>query len=635
MKYALCAAAFAAACHAALAEPAPPIQQKNLPQLLAMLKDAEQRTPAQRKMSSALLQTLDGAGTKPALAAAPAETHKRILIHGDITDALQAFLASEGATQVVAVPHYGVLSANLPVGNIVLIAGRPEVRSIGLAVPPTINDDLGLADGGGYAAHDIRNSTARNSIAGSNGEGNNIKVCVISDSVDHLADEQNRGWLGPVAVPPGQDNINPNPGTPGTSTYLPGHTGEGTAMLEIIHAVAPDARLEFATSDPDEAAALQNIATFIAQPNTPGYDRQYGGCSIIVDDIDFGTESPFQDGAPDSLSRAVMDASANNIPWFSSAGNIGNLQSSNSGTWEGDFNGSPPDPVSGFSAAQFGSGSYYDQINFASDSTTNTAEPQQAFLWWNDPPGHATNDYILIVEDASYAAISIADATIDGNEQPMQAALVPTNAKYIQILKRAGAADRFLHLQLTNGAKLSIATAGAIFGHQASTATFAFSVGAVSAYNRTTAFAPGAETVDSWSSDGPRQLFYTASGAAITPNDLTHTGGTLVQKPDFLAADCVNTGIYGPPTAFRPFCGTSAASAQAAGIAALLLSRAANPNVRYPAPARRLQPSDLRQILTSSAMPIGAPGWNKASGYGIAMPGLAFQKANPILGYTP
>jgi hypothetical protein len=71
-------------------------------------------------------------------------------------------------------------------------------------------------------------------------------------------------------------------------TVLPGQsgvpqTGEGTAMLEIVHDMAPEAELFFATSTESQAQFAQNIRAL----------RQ-AGCDIIVDDIELLDESPFQ-----------------------------------------------------------------------------------------------------------------------------------------------------------------------------------------------------------------------------------------------------------------------------------------------------------------------------------------------------
>ena len=87
-----------------------------------------------------------------------------------------------------------------------------------------------------------------------------------------LAQSQALGDLGPVTILPGQA----------------GTGDEGTAMLEIIHDLAPGAQLFFATALGSITSFAQNIR-----------DLRTAGCDIIVDDVFYFVESPFQDGAPD------------------------------------------------------------------------------------------------------------------------------------------------------------------------------------------------------------------------------------------------------------------------------------------------------------------------------------------------
>jgi subtilisin family serine protease len=160
-------------------------------------------------------------------------------------------------------------------------------------------------------------------------------------------------------------------------------------------------------------------------------------------------------------------------------------------------------------------------------------------------------------------------------------------------------------------------TEGAAYGH--CTAVDAFAVGAVEAGSALGAGGVfgGGESVELFSSDGGRRIFYNGDGSQITPGNLLATGGTLREKPDFSAADGVSTATPG----FSVFFGTSAASPHAAAIAALLLS--ANKN---------LTASQVRTALASTAIDIGEPGVDRDSGAGIIMAMPALQSINaPIL----
>src|SRR5215510_6024067 len=107
---------------------------------------------------------------------------------------------------------------------------------------------------------------------GVNGTG--IKIGVLSNGVTNLAVSQASGDLGPVTVLPGQA----------------GTGDEGTAMLEIIHDLAPGADLYFATATSGIASFANNIRAL-----------RNAGCNIIVDDVFYFVETPFQDGQSASV----------------------------------------------------------------------------------------------------------------------------------------------------------------------------------------------------------------------------------------------------------------------------------------------------------------------------------------------
>jgi hypothetical protein len=126
---------------------------------------------------------------------------------------------------------------------------------------------------------------------------------------------------------------------------------------------------------------------------------------------------------------------------------------------------------------------------------------------------------------------------------------------------------RFLHLS-TNRGVLSIATAGQIHGHAATSAPNTFGVAATPACGGAGSTGPctssftSANKIESFSSDGPRRIFFTENGTAITPGNFSSSGGQVLQKPDITAADGVSTSVSG----FAPFFGTSAAAPHAGGL---------------------------------------------------------------------
>ena len=95
--------------------------------------------------------------------------------------------------------------------------------------------------------------------------------------------------------------------------YYPDGTDEGRAMLQIVHDLAPDARLCFATAFSGEIGFAENIRA-LADPD--------GRCKadVIVDDVGYFAAPFFGD---DIIGDAVDDVVASGATYFSSAGNDG------------------------------------------------------------------------------------------------------------------------------------------------------------------------------------------------------------------------------------------------------------------------------------------------------------------------
>jgi hypothetical protein len=399
---------------------------------------------------------------------------------------------------------------------------------------------------------------------------------------------------------------------------LPGQAGsggEGTAMLEIIHDLAPGAQLYFASAFGSISSFAQNIR-----------DLRSAGCDIIVDDVFYYVESPFQDGQTYSsqynggvVTQAVKDVTASGALYFSSAGNEGNIAQGTGGVWEGDFKdgGAVAVPISSTGETgrvhDFGGGQTYNVYGSGGP----------VILHWNDALGQSSNDYDLFVLNS--AGTSVTDFSVDsqgGAQDPLESVNAPANGSRLVIVKYSGA-GRFLHLNTFRGT-LSKATNGQTHGHSAADSIGAFSVAATPAaapfgsstagpYPNPFTFA-ALEQTETFESDGRRRVFYNGDGSQINSN-LTATGGKLLNKPDITAADGVSvTGVGGFGS---PFYGTSAAAPHAGAVAALV--KQALPGYSQ---------AQLRNLLVNNTIDLLPFGYDVNSGYGIVMPWQALKAAN-------
>jgi subtilisin-like proprotein convertase family protein len=615
------------------------IAPEGLAQIQALLQEKETRTPAERKIDSQLiyarrmqqgLPVAPGVQTVEVDVPHAADGHVIVDIKANVTANLLAQL--EGVTGELVKTSPSDLQLHVSLDQIEAIAAQPDVvfiqpqqraftsrsgapakermtpravrRALGSAVDrestPTdhMMNVIGTGQGATTSQADITHRTAVfRGLTGFNGAG--VKIGVLSDGVEHLAASQASGDLGPVTVLPGQA----------------GSGDEGTAMLEIIHDVAPGAELYFATGVTGITTFAQNIR-----------DLRAAGCDIIVDDVGYYVETPFQDGQgplvvsttnAGVVTQAVKDVAALGAFYFSSAGNSGNLNDGTSGVWEGDFvtgaaTTNPPIPSTG-NFHRFTGVQDFNNLLLAGSGPIN--------LSWADPLGASGNDYDIFRLNSAGTAVAASSTNIqDGNDDPYEQMSNSTASPRVVIVKKSTAAGRFLHLN-TNRGRLSVATAGQTHGHAATSNIYTFGVAASYAG----AAFPGpfstSNVVETFSSDGPRRVFFLGDGTAVTPGNFSSTGGAVLQKPDLTAAD----GVFVTGAGDFPgqFFGTSAAAPHAAAIMALFKSQ--NPGFTQ---------SQLRSLLLSTALDIEAPGVDRDSGVGIVMaappqPGCSFTLSPP------
>ncbi len=588
------------------------LSEQAVRQVQAILADKAARTPAQRKLATSLLMVHResvGQAMVQGLQAfrrtadrARVDRSGRVVVEikADVTDDLLEAITAAGGVVLGSYPAFGKVNAKVPIRQVEAIAERPEVRYIGPRTGFLVN--TGSVTSQGDLAHAA--ASARTTFA-ANGTG--VKVGILSDGVDSLAGRQATGDLPPTCGP------TPGPGPCvqvvkecDLSLYPPGTTcgDEGTAMMEIIHDLAPGAKLYFATAYDFDTDFAANILAL----------RNTYGCDIIVDDITYFNEGAFQDGV---IAQAVNAVRASGALFFSSAGNSGRQNASTSGTWEGDFKDSltvipTADPnwtplydgkaIHSFNGATGGGA--------ANTNILTAGAPAAISLKWSDPLAGAVTDYDLFLFDSTLANVvdfSFDDQTV-GGQDPVEIMGFGFAGERIVVVHWSGPV-KALRLD-TNRGRLTHFTDGAVVGHNGGEGTISVAAANVSTAGGG-AFTGGATNpVATYSSDGPRRMFFNPDGSAITPGNVLFgtNGGRELLKPDVTAADCVTTTTPG----FVPFCGTSAAAPHAAAIAAVLKSTVNNPS--------------LGQVLAAmfgTALDVNPAGRDRDAGVGIVMANLA------------
>ncbi|HWK50686.1 MAG TPA: hypothetical protein VNR40_12410, partial [Steroidobacter sp.] len=201
----------------------------------------------------------------------------------------------------------GVVEAYVPSSSLLSIAGKKGVLAVVPSSPMVTN--VGATDSQGIVQHRV------DKIPGIEGKG--ITVGVMSDSYDtNIAPNSAAADIATGDLP-GTGNPFGNTQPVVVLQDWPASSDEGRAMLQIVHDMAPKARLGFATANGGEVNFANNIralAGFPGAPNAvPGFKAD-----VIVDDIIYLAEPFFQDGI---VAQAVDEVAAKGVSYFSSAGN--------------------------------------------------------------------------------------------------------------------------------------------------------------------------------------------------------------------------------------------------------------------------------------------------------------------------
>lgn len=387
--------------------------------------------------------------------------------------------------------------------------------------------------------------------------GNGVKVGVISDGMNHWQASSTNGDLPTFVY--AVDNTN-------NSTNYPG--SEGTAMMEIIHDIAPGAELWFGgiNEQDDYLDFVDRVAHLKEQ-----------GCKVIVDDLSWLIGySYFEEN---EISTAIRQFIINNTGcYISSCGNFNDVMYTGTNyTVDTDnfikFNGSTKELS--FTA------NYTGQIQVTFQWADNWFTPEDDFdLYVNDN----NNQQVLASEQRSssyppeeYGSFSVTEGST-----------YKIKVKWYDYTQ--GLSNREIKILLT-GDDIDMPLASSdkqIFGHPITNEVIATAATDVT----------DPLNVEDFSSRGPALVYSSGSGTI-----------TSVYQPKITAADGVETFVGQSGDFSNPFSGTSAAAPHVAGIAALYYE--AFPNDGY---------SNFLQKIKNTSVTMNDGGssstWKKGSGYG-------------------
>jgi hypothetical protein len=368
------------------------------------------------------------------------------------------------------------------------------------------------------------------------------------------------------------------PATPACS--FKGAGAEGTALLEIVHDLAPGAKLSFANGDTD--LAFSQAVNFLAASN-----------DVVLDDIGFYGE-PYDGTSGVSLNTAA----ALNNPSFPIRSYITAVGNDADEHYIGTYTDSGVDgsSISGITNPGHlhlfqATADTTDVLGLGAQPFNVIALPQNGevaiFLTWDDPFGASANNYDLyLVQQSTGRVVASSTDAQNGRQDPSEA------IDYVN----AGAADRFyIVVQNVRGAaqpkNLNVfsfqpecaASGPALLApprherHNYNTATRSISAQGDAGGSPVSVIAVGAICSASASAAGafsgaPDESCLDTSNR--TPEFFSSRGPTLDGrlKPDLAAIDGVS--ISGAGSFPAPFFGTSAAAPHVGGIAALVLQSA-------------------------------------------------------------
>lgn len=513
--------------------------------------------------------------------------------------------------------RYHVVTVAVPTTALRSVGGVRGVRNVQEVLTPMISGTSGLARAAGGAKPQTSaicpqgNATtegdtqlrAADERAQLGGTGKGVTVGVLSDSYNRLGGSGATTATQDVAAGDLPGTTNPCGNTTPVNVLDDSFVGgedEGRGMLQVVHDLAPDANLSFATAFTSETGFADNIRAL-----------KNAGAGVIVDDVTYFDEPFYQDGP---VANAVNDVTAAGVDYYSSAANNNIISAGkNVASWEAPAYRSTGCP------AGLPPGST-QCMNFNPSGTDNTYGITVApggylllELQWAQPWGGVTTDLDAYLQNSVGTVLASSQDNNLTSQEPFEIFQWTNSTGVSQnvnlVINRftgAGgdtATPRLKIAFLENGRtsvvpnEYTTSNAGdvvgpTIFGHNGAANTV--SVAAVPFNN--------SATVEYYSSRGPvTQLFGPVNGVTPAP---PLASPLVLAKPDLAATDCGQTTFF-PPGGSAPFrfCGTSEAAPHAAAIAAL--EKSLNPGISRAALVNS-QKATARAVGAFGASDVGA-----------------------------
>lgn len=581
-----------------------------LPSSAVAMRVAGKLSPRLAELASPSLRNASPATQARAIGLSPerlARQGRRLLVTVRLRDGISAArneLEAAGARTLTASRRYRTATVAVSPTDLPALAQVSGVASVTPVFAP-FTAAATCPSGAIVSEGDLQlgAETAREANPGVDGTG--VRVGILSDSFDQATES---GEGGPIATTAAGDVASGDlPGANacankssvlllGNEDEEPHPSDEGRAMTQIVHDLAPGAKLRFATAFNGEEEFAANIHVLALS-----------GAKIIADDVFYPTEPFFQDGL---IAVAVKEVVEGGVTYFSAAGNdnLVDEEGHDIASWETPGYrdaGSCPPAVRAVAARNpshcldFNPGSSVDKtfgIKVEPGATLSVD------LQWDEPWFGVNTDLDAYLLNATGGLVreSLEDNTgEDGNQVPLELlewtnSSASTQTVQLVVNRFTGSAPRVKFALIENGAGVEATeyprssgedvVGPTVFGHSGSAS--AISVGAVPFNN--------SDVLEPYSSRGPvLHDFGPVQGASPA----TPIAREVLAKPDLVATDCGKTTFFSFLfKGFWRFCGTSAAAPHAAAVAALMLN--AEPAA---------DPEDLRSALYASAVGVGVP----------------------------